>query len=165
MNSALESVATRLTLHRCIATKMQRSAWVGRLVSATAGPPSPRAERCSPQLHRAGECSDHNSLVLLLLHDSSLKHCFSEQVPHHFEGSSPVFSALSGATMPGPNSFWVRTCLRYAQYSGDLPWLRRYLPTVRRGLDYLRGSASSTAVFLSQTHLAVSISCRIISLT
>lgn len=52
-----------------------------------------------------------------------------------------MFSALSGATMPGPNSFWVRTCLRYAEYSADLPWLRRYIPTMRRGLNYLRGSA------------------------
>ena len=66
------------------------------------------------------------------------------EVPHHFAGDQPVYSALSGATMPGPNSFWVRSCLRYAQYTGDVAWLRTYMPTMRLALGYLQGMVNGT---------------------
>ena len=54
-----------------------------------------------------------------------------------------IIWAYFGVTLacfaPGPNSFWVRTCLRYAAYTGDEVWPRRYIPTMRKGLGYLRG--------------------------
>eukprot|EP01051_Picozoa_sp_SAG22_P019552 SAG22_NODE_3648_length_1595_cov_3.252674_1_plen_349_part_01 len=66
------------------------------------------------------------------------------ELAHHFEGGSPVYTALSGATMPGPNAFWLRTCLRYAESTGDVAWLKGYLPTLRLGLSYLTGMVNST---------------------
>lgn len=68
----------------------------------------------------------------------------SGEVPHHFADGFPTYSALSGASMPGPNSFWVKTCLRYAHATADIEWLRGYLPTMRRGLGYLRGMWNRT---------------------
>jgi hypothetical protein len=42
---------------------------------------------------------------------------FNGQLPHHFEGTNPTFTALSGATQTGPNTFWTKTALQYAKVS------------------------------------------------
>ena len=89
-----------------------------------------------------------SSQVRRVLEQSGASISATGQVPHHFEYGSAVFSALSGATMPGPNSFWIRTCLRYAQYTGDLPWLRGYLPQMRHALGYLRSMVNSSVGLL-----------------
>eukprot|EP01045_Picozoa_sp_COSAG04_P016143 COSAG04_NODE_1325_length_7211_cov_23.584505_3_plen_222_part_00 len=89
-----------------------------------------------------------SSQVRRVLEESGASISATGQVPHHFEYGSAVFSALSGATMPGPNSFWIRTCLRYAQYTGDLPWLRGYLPQMRHALGYLRSMVNSSVGLL-----------------
>lgn len=59
------------------------------------------------------------------------------QVPHHFVGVTPVFQALSGATQTGPNIFWILSCLNYVKYSGDMHWLRSYMPTLRLASSFL----------------------------
>ena len=53
------------------------------------------------------------------------------QLPHHFVGTKPTFLALSGATQTGPNTFWTKSALQYARNSGNLPWLKNYMPTLR----------------------------------
>jgi hypothetical protein len=37
---------------------------------------------------------------------------FNGQLPHHFQGTTPTFTALSGATQTGPNTFWTKTALQ-----------------------------------------------------
>eukprot|EP00747_Dinoflagellata_sp_TGD_P200180 gnl/TRDRNA2_/TRDRNA2_73562_c1_seq1.p1 gnl/TRDRNA2_/TRDRNA2_73562_c1~~gnl/TRDRNA2_/TRDRNA2_73562_c1_seq1.p1 ORF type:complete len:444 (-),score=68.00 gnl/TRDRNA2_/TRDRNA2_73562_c1_seq1:39-1370(-) len=63
------------------------------------------------------------------------------QVPHHFTGGGgeqrPVFTAISQATQPGPNVFWASACLNYAKTTGDMKWLKEYMPKLREGLSYL----------------------------
>lgn len=49
-----------------------------------------------------------------------------------------------------PEAIWfgrLRTCLRYAQSTGDINWLRSYLPTLRHGLGYLTGMVRQPTVF------------------
>lgn len=58
------------------------------------------------------------------------------QLPHHFKGDQPQYTALSGATQTGPNTFWTKTALQYASSSGDLEWLKSYLPTLRNSSDF-----------------------------
>ena len=53
------------------------------------------------------------------------------QLPHHFVGDKPAFLALSGATQTGPNTFWTKSALQYARNSGNLAWLKSYMPTLR----------------------------------
>ena len=53
------------------------------------------------------------------------------QLPHHFVGDKPTFLALSGATQTGPNTFWTKSALQYARNSGNLAWLKSYMPTLR----------------------------------
>lgn len=57
--------------------------------------------------------------------------CTYGQLPHHFVGDTPTFLALSGATQTGPNTFWVKSALQYARNSGNLAWLKSYMPTLR----------------------------------
>ena len=57
--------------------------------------------------------------------------CTYGQLPHHFVGTKPTFLALSGATQTGPNTFWTKSALQYARNSGNLPWLKKYMPTLR----------------------------------
>jgi hypothetical protein len=59
------------------------------------------------------------------------------QLPHHFEYSYPIYQALSGEIMTGPNVFWIKTCFAYAKHSGDLEWLREYMPTLRLASAFL----------------------------
>lgn len=59
------------------------------------------------------------------------------QLPHHFEGVLPVFQALSGEIQTGPNVFWMKSCFAYAAASGDLAWLRQYMPTLRLASSFL----------------------------
>jgi hypothetical protein len=58
------------------------------------------------------------------------------QLPHHFVNDVPTYLALSGATQTGPNIFWTRTALRYAAITGDLEWLKDYLPVLRNASDF-----------------------------
>ena len=57
--------------------------------------------------------------------------CTYGQLPHHFVGDQPTFLALSGATQTGPNTFWVKSALQYARNSGNMAWLKAYIPTLR----------------------------------
>ena len=50
--------------------------------------------------------------------------------------AQPTFLALSGETQTGPNIFWTKTALRYAQTTGDLLWLEEYLPTLRNASSF-----------------------------
>ena len=61
---------------------------------------------------------------------------FNGQLPHHFRGDQPQYTALSGATQTGPNTFWTKTALQYASSSGDLDWLKSYLPTLRNSSNF-----------------------------
>lgn len=61
------------------------------------------------------------------------------QLPHHFVGTEPYYLALSGETQTGPNTFWVKTALRYAAVTGDIEWLREYLPTLRKAAQFVFG--------------------------
>ena len=89
-----------------------------------------------------------NEQVRRVLEQSGSALTADGEVPHHFIGASPTYSALSHATMPGPNCFWVRTCLRYADMSGNITWLRGYLPTMRSALDHLRRNVNRTVGLL-----------------
>ena len=97
--------------------------------------------------------------VRRVLEQSGASLSASGELPHHFEGSSPVYAALSGEIMPGPNAFWLRTCLRYAAYSADIAWLRRYLPTLRHGLAYLQGMVNNSACLSNFLRVKMHASC------
>jgi hypothetical protein len=61
----------------------------------------------------------------------------SGQIPHHFKGPAPTYTALSGATQTGPNIFWISAALRYVESTGDYAWLRNELPTIEKALNFL----------------------------
>lgn len=61
----------------------------------------------------------------------------SGQIPHHFIGSTPTYTAISGATQTGPNIFWIETALQYAKTTGDYAWLRAEMPTIENALSFL----------------------------
>jgi hypothetical protein len=58
------------------------------------------------------------------------------QLPHHFNKDQPTFLALSGATQTGPNIFWTKTAIQYAKTTGDLNWLKSYLPVLRNASNF-----------------------------
>ena len=58
------------------------------------------------------------------------------QLPHHFVKDQPQFTALSGATQTGPNTFWTKTALQYARVTGNLTWLNSYMPTLRHAAAF-----------------------------
>lgn len=59
------------------------------------------------------------------------------QLPHHFEGTKPTYQALSGATQTGPNVFWILSCFNYAKTTGNLDWLKGYMPKLRNASAFL----------------------------
>jgi hypothetical protein len=59
------------------------------------------------------------------------------QLPHHFAGIEPVFTALSGEVQTGPNVFWILTALNYAKSARNYSWLRGYMPTLRKASEFL----------------------------
>ncbi len=59
------------------------------------------------------------------------------QLPHHFEGTTPVFQALSGEVQTGPNIFWILTALNYAKSAQNYAWLRGYMPKLRVASNFL----------------------------
>ncbi|CAE8638689.1 unnamed protein product [Polarella glacialis] len=59
------------------------------------------------------------------------------QLPHHFAGLEPVFTALSGAIQTGPNVFWILSAINYAKSAQDLEWLKAYMPTLRHASAFL----------------------------
>lgn len=58
------------------------------------------------------------------------------QLPHHFKKDVPTYTALSGATQTGPNTFWVKTALQYARVSGNTTWLQQYMPILRQAANF-----------------------------
>ena len=79
-----------------------------------------------------------------LIETSGAKMLPSGQVPHHFNGTEPVYVALSGATQTGPNIFWISAALQYAKATGDMAWLRAHLPDIERALRFLTDRYDST---------------------
>jgi hypothetical protein len=77
--------------------------------------------------------------VRLVLERSGAFLTESGQLPHHFVNITPTYVALSGETQTGPNLFWVLACLNYAKSTGDLDWLRGYMPTLRKASSFLFG--------------------------
>ena len=61
----------------------------------------------------------------------------SGQLPHHFNLVEPYYLALSGETQTGPNTFWVKTALRYASVTGNTAWLRAQMPTLRLASSFV----------------------------
>lgn len=61
----------------------------------------------------------------------------SGQIPHHFNGSTPTYVAISGATQTGPNIFWIEAALQYAKTTGDYTWLRNEMPAIEKALSFL----------------------------
>jgi hypothetical protein len=61
----------------------------------------------------------------------------SGQIPHHFNGATPTYVAISGATQTGPNIFWIEAALQYAKATGDTGWLRTEMPTIEHALSFL----------------------------
>lgn len=59
------------------------------------------------------------------------------QLPHHFKGVTPTYTALSGITQTGPNVFWILSCFNYAKSTGNLGWLRGYMPKLRHASAFL----------------------------
>ena len=57
-------------------------------------------------------------------------------IPHHLVQDKPTYLALSGATQTGPNTFWTLSALAYARNTGNLTWLRNYMPTLRAAAGY-----------------------------
>jgi len=70
------------------------------------------------------------------------------QLPHHFVGAKPDYSALSGATQTGPNTFWTLAALSYARNSGNAAWLASYMPTLRRAASFCFDLIDPTAALL-----------------
>jgi len=59
------------------------------------------------------------------------------QLPHHFQNTEPTFQAISGETQTGPNVFWILSCFMYAKTTGNLAWLKEYMPTLRNASAFL----------------------------
>ena len=59
------------------------------------------------------------------------------QMPHHFQGTTPIYEALSGEVQTGPNIFWILTCIQYAKLTQDLGFIRGYLPVLRKSSKFL----------------------------
>jgi hypothetical protein len=66
------------------------------------------------------------------------------QLPHHFNGIQPYYLALSGETQTGPNTFWTKTALRYAANTGNVEWLKSYMPTLRTAASFVFDLISET---------------------
>jgi hypothetical protein len=75
----------------------------------------------------------------------------SGQIPHNFEGTQPTYVALSGATQPGPNVFWIEAALGYANATGNLAWLRAHMPEIERALGWLTNMYDPSIQLLSVT--------------
>ncbi|GMH98096.1 hypothetical protein TrVE_jg12681 [Triparma verrucosa] len=73
----------------------------------------------------------------VLMRNGDMMNTTTGQLPHHFEGANPVYQALSGEIQTGPNVFWVMSCFNYAKTSGDLDWLKSYMPTLRTATNFL----------------------------
>ena len=61
----------------------------------------------------------------------------SGELPHHFQDAQPVFTAISGATLPATNLFWIKAALRYVAETGDMAWLRQRLEIIARAAQFL----------------------------
>lgn len=59
------------------------------------------------------------------------------QLPHHFVGVEPVYRALSNELQTGPNVFWILSCFNYVKTTGNIAWLRAYLPKLRQASAFL----------------------------
>ena len=61
----------------------------------------------------------------------------SGMLPHHFNGAEPTFVAISGATLPATNLFWLKAALRFVAETGDVAWLHRRLDVLSRAGRFL----------------------------
>ena len=77
----------------------------------------------------------------------------SGMLPHHFEGPSAVFTAISGATLPATNLFWLKAALRFVAETGDTAWLERRVSVLSRAGRYLLGMIRSTGAGLPRYYL------------
>lgn len=59
------------------------------------------------------------------------------QLPHHFQGATPTYVALSGELQTGPNVFWILSCFNYARATQNIAWLRGYMPIIRHASNFL----------------------------
>ncbi|GBG32963.1 Hypothetical Protein FCC1311_091892 [Hondaea fermentalgiana] len=59
------------------------------------------------------------------------------QIPHHFIDTKPVYAAISNEIQTGPNLFWILSAFNYAKSSGNLAWLRDYMPKLRDASRFL----------------------------
>jgi hypothetical protein len=59
------------------------------------------------------------------------------QIPHHFDGDEPVWMAISGATQPGPNLFWLIALHDYYCNTGDEAFLRKHHAALLRAVAWL----------------------------
>ena len=41
-----------------------------------------------------------------------------------------------GAAQTGPNTFWVKSALQYARNSGNMAWLKSYMPKLRQAAAF-----------------------------
>lgn len=82
------------------------------------------------------------------------------QLPHHFVGIEPYYLALSGETQTGPNTFWVKTALQYAFVSGDIDWLKSYMPVLRNASSFVFDLVDETNLILAPGSLMIDVFIR-----
>lgn len=75
----------------------------------------------------------------------------SGQLPHHFNGATPVFTAISGATLPATNLFWLKAALRYVAETGDVAWLQSRLGVINNAGTFLLHQIPEGASLLSSS--------------
>ena len=75
----------------------------------------------------------------------------SGQLPHHFNGATPVFTAISGATLPATNLFWLKAALRYVAETGDVAWLQSRLGVISNAGTFLLHQIPEGASLLSSS--------------
>jgi hypothetical protein len=70
------------------------------------------------------------------------------QIAHHFQGSSPTYVAISGATQTGPNMFWILASLNYVKCTGDYAWLSAHSASIEKALSFLVGLVDNSVGML-----------------
>eukprot|EP01065_Artemidia_motanka_P032238 TRINITY_DN3925_c5_g1_i1.p1 TRINITY_DN3925_c5_g1~~TRINITY_DN3925_c5_g1_i1.p1 ORF type:complete len:826 (+),score=258.54 TRINITY_DN3925_c5_g1_i1:45-2522(+) len=62
----------------------------------------------------------------------------SGQVPHHYSYEQKHYNSLASSEQPGPNMFWLLTCLQYVKLSGDVQWLKDKAGQFRTSVGFLQ---------------------------
>jgi hypothetical protein len=79
------------------------------------------------------------------------QHTESGQLPHHFNGATPVFTAISGATLPATNLFWLKAALRYVVETADVAWLQSRLDVITKAGTFLLDQIPEESSLLSSS--------------